>query len=216
MSETLRYIVAVALLFGGSVLISYCVTWYIASKRHDVELEVNTAVRLVGLGGTYRCHFLRRENDRLVFSSPIQANSYVPLRPGEKLLVHAAGEDHLMAFRSVLLDRDPVTHEIFLELPHYVRRIDRRTEARSMKQTGQDALINGDIATIVDLSAAGLCLVTRKRPAPGDRVHVVLPESDLDTYGWALEATRAAFGIHAGFKVRVQFEEPLSSLASKV
>lgn len=216
MSDAFRYIVAVVLLFGGSILISYCVTWYIASRRHEVELEVNTAVRLVGPGGTYRCHFLRREDDKLVFSSPLQANSFVPLRPGEKLLVHAAGEDHLMAFQCILLDRDPETHEIFLEHPSYVRRIDRRTEARSMRETGQDALINGDIATIVDISAGGLCLVTRKRPSPGERVRVVLPATDLDTYGWALEATRAAFGIHAGFRVRVQFEEPLSGLVSRV
>ena len=69
MTETNTLIATVLLLFGGSMIISYCVTWYLSSRAHHVKLAANIPVRLIGEGGTYRCHFLRSDGDMLIFTT---------------------------------------------------------------------------------------------------------------------------------------------------
>ncbi|HXH59766.1 MAG TPA: flagellar brake domain-containing protein, partial [Fimbriimonadaceae bacterium] len=199
--------------FGGTLLASYCIFAYFTSRRERFELPANTPVRLLGPGGAYRCHFLRRDEERLVFSSPIQADHYVPIRTGERLLVQAPGDNCLVSFRSEVAERDPDTHEIVLEEPEHIRRVERRTNKRSSALNGEDALLNGDIATLIDICTTGAAIITRRRTNPGERVNLVLPVTNLDTYGWALESSQAAFGIHPGYKVRIQFEEPAPRLA---
>ena len=172
-------------------------------------------MRLVGPGGAYRCHFMREENELMVVSSPLQADRFVPIRVGEKLLVQVPSDDCLLSFSTTVVSRDSEKHELVIKSPATLRRIERRSEFRSERLAGEDVLFDGEVAALVDLSAAGACVVTRRRPKSGDRVRIVLPQSGLDAFGWALESSQAAFGIHSGYKVRVQFEEPLAGLSKK-
>jgi c-di-GMP-binding flagellar brake protein YcgR len=169
-------------------------------------------MRLVGPGGAYRCHFVQHNGDQIEVSSPIQADRFVPIRVGEKLLVQVPSEDCMLSFSTVVVSRDSDKHQLVLKAPTTLRRIERRSERRSERLFGEDVLFDGEMASLVDLSAAGACVVTRKRPNSGSRVRIVLPQSGLDAFGWALESSQAAFGIHQGYKVRVQFEEPLAGL----
>ena len=214
MTETYRLIVSFVLLFGGSMLIAYCVTWYVSSRGHRVELTPNSPVRLMGAGGSYRCHYLRTEGKRLIFSSPLQADSYVPLRPGEKLLVHAPGEGHFLAFRSEVLGGNSELHEIHLQAPSLVRRIDRRAEVRSVEDAGEDVMLNGDMASIVDLSANGACILAVHKPATGERIALSLPSGESYAFGWVLDSVPAAAGGRLGYRVRIRFVEPMSGLTS--
>lgn len=212
MHETTRLVLSIVVLFGGSLFLSYCIMWLIAAHRNRLDFEPGTVVRMVGPGGAYRCHFQFMRGDNLVFSSPIQADRYVPIRVGERLLVQAPGNDCLITFRSNVLERDSSKHELVLEPPTYVRRTERRSEDRRSRLAGEDALMNGEVAEVVDLSAAGTCLLTYRKPVPGERVRVVLPSTGLDAFGWTLDCSRASLGTHQAYRVRVQFEEPLAGL----
>ncbi|MCH7945469.1 MAG: flagellar brake protein [Armatimonadetes bacterium] len=214
MNESFRLIATVVLLFGGSMLIAYCITWYVSSRGHRVELTPNCPVRLIGSGGSYRCHYLRTEGTTLVFSSPLQADRYVPLRPGEKVLVHAPGDGHFLAFRSEFIRRYSEIHEIHLLAPSYVRRVDRRSEDRSKGNTGDDVMLNGVMASIVDLSANGACVLASRFPKPGERVFLTLPSAESHALGWVLEAMPTPFGRGLGYRVRIRFIEPMSGLAA--
>jgi hypothetical protein len=215
MADSAQVVISAILLFGGSVLASYGVAWLLSARKHRYTITPGVAMRLVGPGGAYRCHFVRQEGEEIEVSSPLQADRYVPIRVGEKLLVQVPSGDCLLSFSTVVLSRDSEKHALVLRAPSTLRRIERRTERRSERLAGEDVLFDGEMASLVDLSAAGACVVTRKRPKSGARVRIVLPQSGLDAFGWALESSQAAFGIHAGYKVRVQFEEPLAGLVQK-
>lgn len=214
MNETFRLIATIVPLLGGSMLISYCVTWYVSSRPHRVDLEANVPVRLLGSGGCYRCHYLRTDGKKLVFSSPLQADRYVPLRVGEKVLVQAPGNGHYLAFRSEVLRNNSERHEIFLRSPSCIRRIDRRAEYRSTGCAGEDVLLNGDTAAIVDLSANGACVLAASVPDAGERIILSLPTGNSHAFGWVLDSVPAAFGRRKGHKVRIRFFEPLSGLTT--
>ena len=214
MNESFRLIATIVLLFGGSMLITYCLTWYVSSRGHRVGLAPNSPVRLIGAGGSYRCHYLRSEGRTLVFSSPLQADRYIPLRPGEKVLVHAPGDGHFLAFRSEVVGRNGEAHEIQLQAPAYVRRVDRRSEERSTGNASEDVVLNGEMASIIDLSANGACVLASRFPKPGERVFLALPSADSHALGWVLEAMPSAFGHRPGYKVRIRFIEPMSGLTA--
>jgi Flagellar protein YcgR len=215
MIDIVKVVASVVLFSGGSLLVSYCVASYFSARKHRIDLVEGTSVRLIGPGGAYRCHFMGERNENLVFSSPIQADRYVPIRCGEKVYVQAPGDGCMLSFRTTVIQRDSEAHELILASPQYVRRSERRTEHRITSLVGEDALIDGELATIVDLSAAGACLLSRRRPCPGDRLRVVLPSSDLDADAWALDATPAVMGSQQAFKIRVQFTEPLAGLSKQ-
>ncbi len=215
MLETVKVVLSAVLLFGGSILVSYGVMTLLSSKKHRFEIPKGASLRLVGPGGAYLCHFMEQRGEDLVVTSPIQADRFVPIRVGEKLIVQVASDDCLVSFTTHVTGRDSDKHELTMKAPMTVRRTERRSERRSEQYTGEDVLVDGELGSLVDLSAAGMCVVTKRRHAPGDRVRVVLPESGLDAHGWALDSTQAAFGIHQGYKLRVQFEEPLAGLKAR-
>lgn len=215
MNETARLIASIIVLFGASLFVSYCVMWLVSEHKSNVELAPNTSIRLIGLGGAYRCHYREMRGKRIVVTSPLQADRYVPIRVGEKLLVQASGTECMLTFRTTVVERNSTAHELILEPPTYVRRTERRSEGRSHRLRGEDALIEGELASVVDLSAAGACVVTRRRTNPGERLRFVLPSSGLDAFGWALESTNDAYAGRKGYKVRIQFEEPLAGLLKR-
>lgn len=212
MIEVLKVLATVVLFFGGSLLVSYCVVTAVSSKKHKLSLEVGTTVRLVGPGGAYRCHYLGNRDEHMALSSPIQADRYVPIRVGERIYVQAPGKNCMVSFRTSVVARDIEAHELIVETPDFVRKSERRSENRMTRLAGEDALVEGELAMIVNLSAAGACLIMSRRPAAGDRLHVVLPSSQLDSVAWALEATPDVLDGKTGYRVRMAFEEPLAGL----
>ena len=74
MNDTLRLIVSILVLFGASLFVSYCVMWLISEHRNQIELSPECSIRLIGPGGAYRCHFREIRGDRIVVSSPLQAD----------------------------------------------------------------------------------------------------------------------------------------------
>ena len=170
------------------------------------------SVRLVGPGGVYRCHLLRKERDGLVFSAPLQRDHFVPLRVEEKLMVQMPVVDGLVTFRSEIMSRDAEEHSIKLETPKRFRHVDRRSEPRDDRVCGREVSLNGSAAALVNLSAGGARVVTPLALKPGERIQVQLGMEAAVCFGWALESIADHLGVEPARSVRVRFEAPLSGL----
>lgn len=207
MKDVVYVVALVCLYFGGAILVSYCMFWYFASKQADPCLAENTSVKLVGPGGTYRCHYLRRDDDFLIFSNPLQADRFVPIRPGEKMMVCSASSKGFVTFSTQVLERDANRHELKLALPNFIKRSERRAAPRLTSLKGEDVLLDGEPAEIVDHSPIGMCVLASDRPQQGEVVHVALPSHGVSASGWAVDAVPASIGKYASFKVHIQFQE---------
>ncbi len=203
-----------ALIFGLSMGVSYVVTSWRGRHIEKVHIEPNSKVRLIGPGGAYRCYFVRSNDKGLVFTSPLHKDSFVPVRPGESLMVQVPTDDGLLTFSSTVQSRDAATHELLLAHPSAVRRTDRRAEPRDTAYRGTAVKVNGETAELVDLSAGGARIVGSGSIRPGDAIQVQLPTGLGDAEGWALECQPAAFGARQGNEVRICFDHPLAGLRS--
>ncbi len=207
MKDIVFVVASVLLYFGGAILVSYCLFWYFASKQSNPSLAPNTSVKLIGAGGSYRCHYLRQDDDYLVFSNPLQADHYVPIRTGERVMVCSAAVGGFATFHSEVVERDPERHELKLALPNFVRRTERRAVDRLTTLAGEDILFDGEPAEIVDHSSKGMCVIACERPKQGEIVHVALPSQGVSATGWALDSVPASFGKKTSYKIHIQFQE---------
>jgi len=215
MLSFLQLVGVFSVVFGVTVAISYGIHVVKRPRINKVDLPENATVRMVGAGGVYRCHYLRAERRGLVFSSPIQRDHYVPLRAGESLMIQVPMPESLLTFRTTILERDADQHEFLLAHPEGIKRIDRRSEVRDTTIDGQEAILNGDSATMVDLSAGGAKVITSQVVDPGDQVRLELPANLGSAYGWALESTATHRGRQSARAVRIKFQVPLSGLRSQ-
>jgi len=215
MLSLLQLVGVFTVVFGFSLATAYAVHAARRNRIAPVDLEENAMVRFVGAGGVYRCHFVRSDRKGLVFSSPIQQDHYVPLRAGEMIMVQSPKDDGLMTFRTTILSRDAETHEFLLAHPQQVKHVDRRSEPRVKSFEGEKVRINGDEATMIDISAGGAKVVTEREIDPGDQVRLELPQNLGSAYGWALESTAANRGRRSARAVRVKFQVPLSGLRAQ-
>lgn len=215
MNDILQMVGLLAVVFGISMGLSYAVS---ARNRKHIQLvpiPENTSCRVIGPGGVYRCYFLRRSKKGLVFSAPLQRDSYVPVRLGEVMMVQAPMADSIVTFRAAVCARDADTHEFTVDNPDRIRHINRRAEDRDTSLEGTIVNVNGTPAALVDLSACGAKVVVADVVRPGDSVCLDLPEDYGVAHGWALESTPTADGRRLARCVRIRFEQPLSGLQSK-
>ena len=212
MIEFLQMVGLLAVVFTVSMVVSYFLTAKNRKQVTFVPLTENCRVRMVGPGGSYRCYFVRRTKKGLVFSAPLQRDRYVPVRVGESMMVQAPVADSLVTFRSSVISRDAETHEFVLETPTRIRQVDRRSERRDEQFSGSIIRLNGEPASLVDLSAGGAKVISNSAVLAGDSVAVELPDDFGLVYGWALETLPSATGTAVTREVRVRFEEPLSGL----
>lgn len=212
MNDILQLVGVFIFTLGVSMAISF---FFIGRKRKQVKLlplHENTSVRMIGPGGVYRCYYLRKSKDGLVFSAPLQRNVHVPLRKGEVMMVQAAVAQSVLTFRSPVIGRDADTHEFTLDYPERFRHVDRRSEPRDSSIGGTIIRINQQPATLLDISAQGARLFTRTNINPGDVVSIDLPDAHEPAYGWALESTPDSMGTNSGRTIRIRFEQPLTGL----
>jgi len=215
MLSFLQLVGVFSVIFGVSLAVAYGIHAVRRPRLSQVTLSENATVRMVGAGGVYRCHYLRSDKRGLTFSSPLQRDHYVPLRVGEQLMVQVPMPESLLTFRTSILERDAERHEFLLAHPEGVRNIDRRSEVRDVSVEGQRAVLNGDPATMMDLSAGGAKVLVDQDVDPGDQVRLELPMNLGSAYGWALESTASHRGRQSARAVRIKFQVPLSGLRAQ-
>jgi hypothetical protein len=213
MIEFLQMVGLLAVVFTVSMVVSHLVMARSRRQVTFVPIAENTRVRMVGPGGSYRCYFVRRSKKGLVFSAPLQRDRYVPVRVGESMMVQAPVGDSLVTFRSSVESRDADSHEFVLAWPLRIRQVDRRSENRDKSVVGSIVRLNGEPASLIDLSAGGAKVMSNAVVEAGASVSVELPEQTETVYGWALESVPSSHGSAITREVRVRFEEPLSGLS---
>lgn len=208
MLEIVQMVGVLTAVFAASMAVSYV---YGRTRRKPVLLvpiAPNTRVRMVGPGGTYRCVYLGRTRERLLFGAPVQSDRYVPVRIGEAVMVQATIADSMLCFRSCVVDRQSETHQFSLAVPTRIRQVDRRSEPRTSLLDGTIVRVNGEPASICDLSAGGARILSPAPIAAGDAIRMDFP-GQPEVYGWALESRDTASGSR---EVRLCFDEPFAGL----
>ena len=156
-------ILSIAAVFAVALAISYYSSKHLSNRMAKLEINANSVARIIGPAGAYSSHFLRTEQTRLVFSMPLQADRYEPINDSQEVLVQVPGENKLLSFQCSVVGQNTKAHEIYLSTPTVVRNVERRSEPRMAEFAGEDVMIDGNIASVVDLSAGGMRTWTPRR-----------------------------------------------------
>lgn len=202
MTTLLPMLAVCVCVFLLSGMTAYALVAIRQARLRGYEPPSNGVVRLRGASGMYRTRFCRSDRIGWWFASPLARDNYVPLRPGEALFGEAPAPGGAILFQTVVDERDPVTHEVRLRRPSFLRKIERRQEPRDQSQAGRPARVGGAPAEIVDRSEGGIRLLTSAGFSKGDEVRVEVGDELL--YGWVLEAIPDVFAGRQGSSVRVR------------
>lgn len=212
MSDTLTLLV----LFVTSALLAFGLTKWAHRRKtvpvEDLQLPGGQTLRLLTASGGYRCHLLDQSPKGLVVSAPLHRDCHVPLRVGEDLVVQSPGFDSLLTFRTKVVERDPLTHQLKLALPSSMRRTDRRCEPRIKNPGDGRAEVNGRSSILCDVSGWGAKILTLEPVRAGDLVNVSLPGDYGTALAYALEVRTSAHEGRLCKEVRLRFDEPLAGL----
>lgn len=207
------FVLAVAA-FGSAYLLARWLSPKPATP--SVDLPIGTLVRLVTTGGAYRCRVSRCGPDGIDVSAPLHHDRFVPLRPGQTVIVQVPEPGGLLTFRTEIVQRDSESHVLHMSRPSALRRTDRRTEPRLTTVEGDLALVDSVEARMVDLSASGARVVTFADPRAGDRVRLDLKAHGACAFGWVLASEAAQLRGRPARELRIRFEEPLDGIAPRV
>jgi len=196
--ETIGYLLVA---FATSALIGYLVTERRRS-RLGTPPEVGTTLRLRSCSGVYRSKLMAIAGNEWSISAPLSRNHYIPLRIDESLTVEAPVKGGVYVFKTVVCGRDNVNHEFKIRPPINVSPRDRREVKRC--ERNEQVEVDGQPAFLVDISALGARLKSRKRFSPGDRVRLDLP--DAMVFAWVLESWPTRYGDDWRETLRVRFE----------
>jgi len=203
MQEIVQLCGMFAIVFAISVGVSYCLVT--VKVRRSLPKPLDDGVLQLRSGfGIYRSRFVRAASHGWVIHAPLSRDSYVPLRVGEKLTVLMPTDKGLRQFESEIVMRDGGTHELTINPPQRMSVVERRQTERVDKFLNPTASIEGRTATLVDLSAGGVRLITGEPLKRGERAALDLPNNGR-VFGWVLDSTPSA----PGYMLRLRFEEPL-------
>jgi len=212
MSELLHFVGLMAVLFAGSMGIAYMVTSLKRGRALCLDISEGHSVRVLMPGGAYRCRFVRQDRGGLVLTAPMEQDRFVPVRPGESVMIQAPQNDSLLCFRSDILGRDGKLHEFTVANPSTIKRIERRGEKRDKSYLGSKAKLNGVSADMIDLCTMGAKLVSPAIVAAGDFITLELPMGLGKIEGWALATHPAAFEGKPAREVRIKFMAPVPGM----
>ncbi|HEY3781988.1 MAG TPA: flagellar brake protein [Fimbriimonadaceae bacterium] len=193
-----------AIVFAVSIGASYFIT-SLRVKRKNVELLPNTTLQIRSGEGIYRSKFLGDNASGWIISAPLSRDAYVPLRVGEKITVVGPTEHGLKHFQTEVLLRDSDTHELTIKIPDRMSNVERRQSFRVDKFLSPSALVEGQPATLLDLSEGGARVVLHDPLKRGERTAIELLGADK-MYAWVVDSSPA----NPGYVIRLRFEEPLT------
>lgn len=184
-------------------------------RRPRPSVEVQDGHRLEFVGDFGRCgsRLISASKSGWVVEGPMARQHYLPLRVGDRFLVHAADARGMVAFRGVVQARDVVSHTLTLEPPSAFARVERRAFPRLQAVDEAFCQIDGRPARVLDVSRGGLRALTPKLVGLGSRVLVSAPDwscaQPFERCGLVLANTSAAYGRRQVREVRIRFDEPL-------
>lgn len=193
------------LFFLASLGTSFLLVWaFVRRKDRPLALRPGTVFRLKCQHGAHRATLIGESARGWLLSAPLQRDSYVPIRTGERLIVEAADATGAFLFRTEVLEREMSTHRLLVARPVRFSRVERRVEG-SRRRVALDAVLEGEAAKVVDLSQLGARVATRGSLARGERVRLDM-DGAAPRYGWVLEALPGSDLGYYSSEVRLRFE----------
>ena len=187
---------------GAALLIAFVASWlYIKTAtavQSRLEPDAESVLRVRAAGCVYRSRLVGLGPEFWTISAPLNRDCFVPIRPGEEVVVEAACKGGALVFRSHVLERSAGDHTFRLERPKEIHKLERREHRRWPEFAGRRLEIEGMGGEVVDLAEGGARIRTRYRTDKGERVKLGLPWGEI-AYGWVLS--------REGEDVRVRFEE---------
>ncbi|MCW5937532.1 MAG: flagellar brake protein [Fimbriimonadaceae bacterium] len=209
---------SVGLVGAASILAGYLVALGFRPDRTrkprvNLDLRPGTIARVIVPGGAYRCRIDACAPQYITFSAPLHQDTFVPLRPGQTVVVQIGDAGGLLTFRSEILARDSRAHTLCLAQPRHFRHSERRSEPRLKEVDDFRVMVDGQTARLVDLSARGAKAVTAAHVKPGDRVRLSIEEAPGEAVGSVLESRWDTLGGRPAREVRIMFDEPFEGVA---
>jgi hypothetical protein len=207
----IRELIAYSLVLIGimflAIALAYGAAKWLSTRSAQTAIPENATLKIRGESGMYRARFLGSSERGWRFGAPLRRDSYVPLRVGEILSVEAALPDGAALFRTRVLHRDDTNHEVVMERPKQISRIDRREMARWVPDSADHAVLDGKPARIVDLSNHGARVESQAPRHAGERICLDHSHWAKPVFGWVLETWPIKGTLQS---IRIRFEEPLS------
>ena len=198
---------------AGAFLCTAVATHMVRHRKREAMMQAEPIgpIRLRTEDGMYRSHFVRRtESGRWVVSAPLRRDSYVPIRIGEKLTAEAPMPGGVILFRTVVSDRDEKTHQLVLEIPAQVHIRERRESERETFFPPKECQLNGQSAELINLSAKGALVKSKRGVLPGDNVNLQLQTGEDSKVGYCLDSEHDTFRGEAGKRTRIVLLENLT------
>lgn len=209
MSQTIEITIAIAGIFVASFAIGFAITKMRRRATAPIP-KVNAVLRIMTAGTVYRAHFVGEKEDGWAFTPPLQRDAYVPLRPGEPLVIETVMDGGIMVFKTTLKARHNSPPLLIAAKPATWHLEDRRESVRIGEVGHLQTKLDGDRVALLDVSACGARVRSQARKTTGERVKLEIAGRD-DVYGWVLEEFRKG----DRYIIRLRFEEE-ANLASLV
>ncbi|KJS87500.1 MAG: hypothetical protein JM58_03945 [Peptococcaceae bacterium BICA1-8] len=143
----------------------------------EIEVEQET-----DFSGTYKTRIEDIKQDGIAIGMPIDKGGYVPLRPGQEVIIWHWDNSASYAYYCIVRDRSFETIPlIFLEWPYKTKKIQRRGSVRVPTNLPLEYKLGNEDAFnktfIRDLSGGGAQFVSKRKLIKGDilKINVFLP-----------------------------------------
>jgi len=201
-SELIEIFATIGGVFVGSCVLGYAAT-KIKRRRKPPVPQVNAVLRILTSGTVYRAHFVGVQPEGWAFTPPLQRDNYVPLRPGEPLVIETVMNGGVMIFRTTLKARHNSPPLLIADKPTSWHLDDRRESIRIGEVGHVQTKLDGDRVGLVDVSACGARVRSQARKAPGERVKLEITGMAEAIYAWVLDVSRKG----DRYMIRLRFEE---------
>jgi hypothetical protein len=194
-------LVSILLFYGLGGVAAFSIAWLFTKltelSRNRLEPAVGSILRLRATSGVYRSQ-LMSVGSVWTISAPLQRDHHVPLRVGENLHVEAASKHGAILGRSLIVARQSDPHVLVLKRPEKLHLVERRQRKRWPEWQGAEVSLDGQSATLMNLSEGGARVQTSMRTYKGDRLRLDMPWGQ-EVHGWVLSSE--------GDEARIRFEE---------
>ncbi len=190
--------------FVASVALGFVVT---KVRRRAKRLPIpkqNAVLRISTAGCIYRAHFIgERPDGGWAFTPPLQRNSYVPIRPGDYIILETVTDRGMAVYKTSVKERSTTPPMLIAHRPTFWHIEDRRDFARIDEIGHVQAKLDGDKVGLVNMSACGARIRSQARRSPGDRVRLDVAGFGEPIHGYVLDSDRKG----DRYIIRLRFEE---------
>lgn len=188
----------------GASMLSYLIIKAVRQKRTPVPKQ-SAMLRVTNGATMFRSQFLGVRPDGWSISTPIQRNTWIPLKPGDLLTIETIHNRGIAIYRTTLKYVSKNPSMIVVEVPSIWQADDRRDEERITTLGHLESKLDGHRVGILDISTCGARLNSQEAFPNGQRVRLDVVGLEEPISGWVLASDRRG----DRFVVRLRFEEIL-------